>query len=421
MPSEHAVRVIRRSSEHLANLADELLDISRIESGALRLNHDKVRLGDFLDQIVDMFRLQAMSKGIEFRYERAARLPAYVNTDEKRLRQILINLLSNAIKYTEAGFASLRVLYRDPIAEFEIADSGFGVPTEDLDRIFEPFERGKLASRHALPGAGLGLTITKLLTQVMGGEISLRSHVGEGSVFRVRLLLSEAFQSIDHRPAPRRARGYFGPRVRILIADDNSAHLDLVQDVLRPLGFTLFAACDGASAVKLAEEVRPDVAMLDITMPGLNGWEAAAALRERYGRAIKIVMISANAHDHREGGGPHDAFLVKPLDIQQMLDRLQTLTGVDWIEDALAEEPAILPACGDLPKAAAAHFRELKQLGRIGYISGIEAKLREIESEDPAYAAAAAELRALVRSFQLKRYMETLDKRMEILSAPAES
>jgi signal transduction histidine kinase len=173
------VRVIRRSAEHLSNLIDGLLDISRIENGLLRLNRDKVQLVEFLDQLVDMFRLQAAAKGINFQYQRPPHLPLYVHTDQKRLRQILINLLSNAIKYTEVGHASLIVRYRSQVAEFEVSDTGIGIHQSDLERIFEPFERGRDPAVRALPGTGLGLTITKLLTQIMGGELLVRSVPGK--------------------------------------------------------------------------------------------------------------------------------------------------------------------------------------------------------------------------------------------------
>src|SRR5580658_4959094 len=228
-PRENAVRVIRRSAEHLSNLIDGLLDISRIENGLLRLNRDKVQLVEFLDQLVDMFRLQAAAKGINFHYQRPPHLPLYVHTDQKRLRQILINLLSNAIKYTEAGHASLIVRYRSQVAEFEVSDTGIGIHQSDLERIFEPFERGRDPAVRALPGTGLGLTITKLLTQIMGGELLVRSVPGEGSTLTCRLLLSEA----SHDPAvadqPRLVRGYTGARRTVLLADDDPAHLELIR------------------------------------------------------------------------------------------------------------------------------------------------------------------------------------------------
>ncbi|MBB6251894.1 hybrid sensor histidine kinase/response regulator [Nitrospirillum iridis] len=410
------VRVIRRSAEHLANLVDGLLDISKIESGLLRLTRDKVRLVEFLDQIVDMFRLQASAKGIQFHYDRPAYLPAFVHTDQKRLRQILINLLSNALKYTERGHARLRVRYRSQVAEFEVSDTGFGILADDMERIFEPFERGRTASAQAVPGTGLGLTITRLLTRIMGGEIAVTSTPGQGSVFTVRLLLSEAQSGPDDPPAAKTIHGYAGPRLRVLVADDDPDHLALIQNLLRPLDFLLFTARDGRECVALAQECRPDLALLDISMPHMTGWEAAAALRRLDLPRLKIMMVSANAHDYTPGraaaGGEegvpadHDAFLIKPVDMDVLLDRVGTLLGVEWLYAPAVPAPV---ATDTVPTAAHRHLEALWQLGRIGHVRGIEAKLREMEAEDGDTAAFAARLHALVRAFDLKRYMAVLE------------
>ncbi|MDE1145999.1 MAG: ATP-binding protein [Azospirillaceae bacterium] len=412
------VRVIRRSAEHLSNLVDGLLDISKIESGLLRLNRDKVRLVEFLDQIVDMFRLQAAAKGIRFHYERPAYLPAFVHTDQKRLRQILINLLSNALKYTSAGHATLRVRYRSQVAEFEVSDTGFGILPEDMERIFEPFERGHNASARAVPGTGLGLTITRLLTRIMGGEISVASTPGQGSTFTVRLLLSEAQSGPDDPPAARRIHGYAGPRQRVLVADDDADHLGLIQNLLRPLDFLLFTARDGRECVDLARECRPDLALLDISMPHMTGWAAAAALRQLDLPRLKIMMVSANAHDYTPGraaaGGEegvpadHDAFIIKPVDVDALLDRIGGLLGLEWVYEVPAT-PSLPAAPESVPDAALPHLDALWQLGRIGHVRGIEAKLRELEGEDATTAAFAAHLRTLVRAFDMKRYMAILE------------
>ena len=243
-PSDNAIRVIRRSAEHLADLIDGILDISKIENGILRLNRDKVPLAEFLDQIVDMFRLQAAAKGIEFVYQRPPNLPAFVHVDQKRLRQILINLLSNAIKYTERGSATLTVRYRSQVAEFEVADTGVGIPAHELERVFEPFERGQGANVRAIPGTGLGLTITKLLTQIMGGEINATSTEGHGTTFTVRLLLSEAAplpQQRTRRPpkACATSSATRALRRKVLLIDDDPSHIDIVQSLLGPLEFEL--------------------------------------------------------------------------------------------------------------------------------------------------------------------------------------
>ncbi|HXW71949.1 MAG TPA: ATP-binding protein [Methylocella sp.] len=405
-----AIRVIRRSAEHLSSLVDGLLDISRIESGTLRLSRDKVRLVEFLDQVVDMFQPQAQAKNLAFIYEKPDHLPAYVYTDVKRLRQILLNLLSNAIKYTEEGHAALRVRYRSQVADIEISDTGLGIHPDDLETIFEPFERGQMPKARALPGTGLGLTITKLLTHVMGGEIIVESTLGVGSKFRVRLMLPEAMHSVDDVRLKPEIRGYNGRPITILLADDDLNHIDFVGQVLRPLGFTLLTARDGPSAIQLASEVAPHLAMLDISMPGLNGWEVAACLRNDISPTSKIIMISANAQDCRSSDAAnhlHDAFCVKPLDVQQMLETIKSQLGIEWVFDD--EDDKLAAVWRDkIPAGIGSHLDELLQLGRIGYVRGIEAKLKEWEAAEADAAAFIAHLRTLVRQFELKQFMEIL-------------
>jgi signal transduction histidine kinase/CheY-like chemotaxis protein len=414
VPVENAARVIHRSTDHLCNLVDGLLDISRIENGLLRLNRSTVHLAEFLEQIVDMFRPQAAAKGISFQYVAPPNLPAFVHTDPKRLRQILINLLSNAIKFTESGQATLTVRYRNEVAEFEVSDTGIGIPPEDLERVFEPFERGAAPSVRAVPGTGLGLTITKLLTQIMGGEILVRSTPNVGTTFVVRLLLSQAPRQAADTVRLRRPRGYAGARRTVLLADDDPAHLDVVESLLKPLDFTVLRAANGRECLELARLHRPDLAMLDLSMPDINGWEVARTLRalpELQG--LRIVIASANAHEYSpgaDGNALHDAFVVKPLDLQVLLDTAGAQLGIEW----LYEPPAAAgldpqPAPETAPEHARRHLDDLYQLGRIGHVRGIEAKLREIEAQDAANAAFAARLRTLVSNFDLKRYMSVLE------------
>ena len=409
-PSDNAIRVIRRSAEHLADLIDGILDISKIENGILRLNRDKVQLPEFLDQIVDMFKLQAAAKGIDFIYSRPPNLPAVVHVDQKRLRQILINLLSNAIKYTERGNASLVVRYRSQVAEFEVSDTGVGIPSAELERVFEPFERGQGANVRAIPGTGLGLTITKLLTQIMGGEINATSQEGVGTRFTVRLLLSEA------APTPsaeneRAITGYAGMRRRLLLIDDDPAHLDIVQNLLRPFDFDIATAPDGERGLALAEAREPDLAMIDLSMPGISGWQVAAQLRQRFAR-VKVVIVSANAHEFSPGGqdAQHDAFLIKPIDMQRMLECLATQLDLQFIY--AASPPGAAHAGSDnttlLPAHSQHHVDDLYQLGLIGHVRGIQAKLRELEG-DPESKAFATRMRALIANFDLKRYMNVLE------------
>jgi signal transduction histidine kinase/DNA-binding NarL/FixJ family response regulator len=412
-PSEKAVRVIRRSAEHLSNLIDGLLDVSKIENGLLKLHRDTVQLPEFLDQLVDMFRLQAMAKGLDFYYQRPPELPLYVHTDQKRLRQILINLLSNAIKYTERGSVTLTIRYHSPSAEIEVADTGPGIAPADLGRIFEPFERGNSEGARAVPGTGLGLTITKLLTQIMGGEVQVQKSSAAGSTFVVRLMLGEVRHPM---PAPRPAQricDYLGARQKILLADDDPLHLELLQNLLRPLGFTVFIARDGKTCVQLAEQCQPDLAMIDLSLPDISGWAVAQQLRTLSGpERIKIMIVSANAHEYSPGAGAlHDSFITKPIELAPLLESLGALLNLTWIEEPERGAARTLEALSPRSSSDRArhHLDDLYRLGSIGHVRGIEAKLRELELEDPSHEAVAAHLRTLVSNFDLKRYMNVLE------------
>jgi signal transduction histidine kinase/DNA-binding NarL/FixJ family response regulator len=415
-PPPNAVKVIRRSAEHLASLIDGLLDISRIEGGVMKLNRNRLHFGEFLDQLEDMFRLQAASKGIDFHVERAPHLPVMVYTDEKRLRQILINLLSNAIKYTARGHAALTVRYRNQVAEFEVTDTGMGIAPHDMERVFQPFERGSGAEVRALPGTGLGLTITKLLTQVMGGEINAQSRLGEGTTFSVRVLLSEAMQDATAELS-RHIRGYTGPRRRLLVIDDDPAHVEFMLALLRPLGFEVLAVNTGGAALEAARRFEPDLIMVDLSLPDTTGWEVARGLRaEATLQTVRMLVISANAHEYAPGNEEalHDGFIMKPVDVSLLTSVLQSQLHLEWIygSDPAAVE-AGLQITPELQSRIGKHLEDLWQLGLIGHVRGIQARLREFEASEPLAQPLAKALRAMVERFDMKRYMTTIKELRE--------
>jgi signal transduction histidine kinase len=271
---KNAINVIRRSAEHMSGLVDGLLDISKIESGQLYLLHEELHFREIMEQLADMFRLQANTKGLDFHFEVLGPMPQAVYGDGRRLRQIVINLLSNAVKYTQRGRVTLRIRYRSSMfAEIEVSDTGFGVRPEDQVRIFEPFERGQQANGAAVPGTGLGLTITKMLVQVMGGEISMTSEPGEGSVFKVGLFLSEVIYPSASPKSDTNIIAYRGHRRSIVVADDDRTHCAILAEVLGPLGFGVIVVDSGASCVDTVREHKPDLVLLDVSMPEMSGWK----------------------------------------------------------------------------------------------------------------------------------------------------
>ena len=404
------IRVVRRSAEHLSGLIDGILDISKIEAGRIHLSRDEVSLPDFLDQLVGMFRLQAAAKHIDFVFERPEYLPETVYADEKRLRQILINLLSNAIKFTQTGGVRFVIAYRSPVAEFEISDTGPGIRPEDLDRIFAPFERGALGDSQPNTGTGLGLTISRLLAGVMGGNITVKSAVGKGSSFRMKMILSEVINPRRIAPIQAPIFGYHGPRRTILVTDDDPSHREIMREVLSPLGFILLSAPDGPSCLELARHCLPDLFLLDVSMPGLDGWKVAEMLREQGHRRAKILMVSASALEAHAGPLArtfHDDYVMKPIEIPDLLGRIGYLLGLEWRHDSeKAKAPAWPPAAE--PEPPTEYIEELVALGRLGHVRALQLKLDQIASSDPRQAAFATRMRAIVDRFDLNQFMSAL-------------
>ncbi len=403
------IGIIRRSGEHLAGLIEGLLDISKIEAGRIELYRDEVRLLEFLRQLVNMFRLQAEAKGIGFSFVHPERLPEVVYTDERRLRQILINLLSNAIKFTKTGEVQLRLRWRSEIAEFEVVDTGVGIDEADLTRIFEPFERVEDGRTPVTPGIGLGLTITRLLTQIMGGELTVTSQPNQGSRFQVRFMLSEAVQPLRPAPLESRVLGYKGERLTVLVADDDPVHRGLLEDLLSPLGFIVFTAADGADCLTVAEQCQPDLLLVDISMPVLSGWEVAARLRGKGFDRLVIIVISANPGELRRpprAERSHDDVLAKPVSIPELLNKISFLLQLDWLADGA--EPPPEPRTNVTNTLNPAQTEELRQLGSIGYIRGIHARLDALEHDAPLGRPYIAQLRRLISDFQLDAFMDVL-------------
>jgi signal transduction histidine kinase/CheY-like chemotaxis protein len=411
-PQLESVRVMRRSAEHLGNLVDGLLDISRMESGLFRFIPTPVALQEFLDDIVDMMRPQAAVKNLAFSYKCAAHLPRSVMADAKRLRQILLNLLSNAVKYTQSGSVTLNVRYASEVATFEVIDSGIGIPEDDLERIFEPFERGRMQAMQSIAGTGLGLTIARLLASLMGGELTVESAVGKGSTFRVRMRLPRATERSEPPLEELRVRGYQGRRRSVLVADDDPAHVQLICDLLQPLGFDLSTAVDGPSCVEIAERIRPDLLLLDISMPGLSGWAVAQALRKTLEKTVKIVIVSANVHEVRTTNRTetsHDAFLVKPIDIHQLFHRMEDLLDLEWTYELPLPVRKAMDSSGLDHIAHSVHIDSIMALCRIGHASGVAARLDELERHHPETAAAAGSIRSLLREFRLREIIDYLE------------
>ncbi|MFC0282214.1 ATP-binding protein [Camelimonas abortus] len=438
--SQAAVRAIRSSSEHLAGLIEGLLDISKIEAGKLTLNVDLVDINAFLDQIRRIFTASAAEKGIRFAVVTETPLPQLARTDEKRLRQILINLCSNAVAYTSEGSVTLSVRYRNEVARFEVADTGPGIPLAEQAKIWDPFHRG-VAARARHPGSGLGLTITRLLVDVMGGEITLDSAPGRGSRFVVRLMLpAEASAARDETTVAAAAVQPGAPAegapVEVLAVDDDPAQLALMRSHLEPLGFRVLTAGSAEEGLALLAGAQPRLFLLDIDLPGMDGFEMARRLRGLGYAGAPVLFITGHAREadpDREGDGhAPEGFLVKPFRLDDLTARIARLLSPE--ETGERHDAHATPAPAPGPEAAgqdrtgarrgagrggAASVRELLRLAEEGRATA----LRRALAHPPAWLDRASldRIHAALDVFDLPAIARLLRERRHESAGPDRS
>ncbi|MDO9073471.1 MAG: ATP-binding protein [Rubrivivax sp.] len=419
---KQAVGVIRRGGEHLLGLIEGTLDIARIEGGKLTLDPKPMRLRQALQQIVQLFELQACAKGLHFEHDINA-APEFVRADERRLTQILINVLGNAVKFTQAGRVAFRCAHVREMAVFEIEDTGPGIAAADLERIFEPFSRGAHAAGSTAGGTGLGLTIAKMLTDLMGGEMTVNTTPGRGTVFRVRLFLPALHGvPVPHAPPPR--GGYAGPRRRLLVVDNEEVDRTLLARRLQALGFDVLEAGSGHAALALLQEARAlglaatadgadaaapprlDAILMDLAMPGIDGWETIRSLRAQALSAAPVAIVSANAFDkaldNDVGITPAD-FITKPVRLDELLDWLGSRLALQWHASSVPVTPAAARPAADGPQPTYAQLQALQDMVRLGYPRGVQRLLAQIEAERPECAPWLAPLCALAQSFEFHR------------------
>jgi signal transduction histidine kinase/CheY-like chemotaxis protein len=345
------LEIVNRSGEHLLQLIDGVLDLAKIEAGRTVLENVPFDVSGLVAGMVEMMRVQAAAKNVELLLHRSSSVPAFVQSDAAKLRQVLINLLSNAVKFTEHGRVTLRVDAKPIDAKrtlliFEVQDSGIGIAPEDRQRIFTPFVRvGEHATQN---GTGLGLSIARQFVQMMGGTISVQSIPGEGSLFSVELPVKLAQESavaaanVDSRQVVALVPGE--PQYRILIIEDKRENWQLLQRLIEHAGFQVRVAEDGATGVEMFRTWRPHLIWMDLRLPVMGGLEAARKIRTLDGgREVKIVALTASAfvqqRDEVLAAGLDD-FLGKPYRRQEIFDCMERHLGARYsYQDALRKFP----------------------------------------------------------------------------------
>lgn len=337
----NCLNTIHGSGEHLLMLIVDILDLSQIEAGKTDLRPSPVDPRTLAAMLDDIIRIKAAEKQLTFLTDCGEELPRALMVDEKRLRQVLLNLLSNAVKFTKSGIVSLnmKLVTLDQVGKqarirFEVQDTGVGIRSEDQQRVFEPFEQAG-DSRSRAAGTGLGLAISRQLVRLMGGELQLKSEVGAGSLFWFELDLPLAERADPGEAAVLNVSGYAGPRQRVLVVDDVAANREMMTELLGALGFETEDAIHGQDALDKVALTPPDLVLMDLAMPVMDGLEATRRIRAtELGKTLPIIALSANAsHTHRDQAMEAGAtlFMSKPFDNAVLLNNLGRCLSLTWV------------------------------------------------------------------------------------------
>lgn len=389
--------VINRSGEHLFVVINDVLEMTRIESGLLTLNLEDINLEVFLKTIYEMLRPKAEEKQLQFTFEFDPEPCLYIQSDQTKLRQVLINLLGNAIKFTSQGTVSLRVSVASHLGEktsldgdashpepssdhatpsspihllFEVADTGPGITPDELEVLFDPFVQTE-AGRRSQEGTGLGLPITQRFVQFMGGNITVQSTVGVGSVFTVKIPVALAYPLEDDQTVQPKGR-VIGlapgqPNYRILVVDDQTLNRKLLVKLFTTIGFEVQEAAQGEEAIAIYQSWQPQLIWMDVRMPGMDGYEATRRIRQlqvnheavnlsgyRSGVtaapqpivAPKIIALTANAFEADRSAAlaaGYDDFVCKPIQEASLLEKMSEHLGVRYLYQGSESLPSYTP------------------------------------------------------------------------------
>lgn len=357
---EH-LEIIIRSGEHLLNLINSILQMSKIEVGRVTLTKNTFDFYYLLNTLEEMLKLQAAKKGLQLIFDLAPDLPRYVQTDESKLRQVLINLLGNALKFTSEGGVTLRIKQKEKakkieenpplptcLLQFEIEDTGPGIAPEEIDKLFQPFMQTQ-TGRKSLEGTGLGLPISRQFVQLMGGEITVSSQVEKGTIFKfyIHLELVET-PEIQAAETLRRVIGLEAGQAeyRILVVEDRLESRILLVKLLTSLGFSVRAAENGEQGIDLWSNWEPHLILMDMRMPVMDGYEATKRIKAHLkGQATVIIALTASAFDEERSlvlSTGCDDFVAKPFREQVILEKIAKYLGVSYVyeEQSTSASPA---------------------------------------------------------------------------------
>jgi signal transduction histidine kinase/DNA-binding NarL/FixJ family response regulator len=458
------IEIINQCGSHLLTLINDILDLSKIEAQKMELNPTNFHFPNFLQEVAEICQIKAEQKGIEFVYQEGDRLPSGVQTDEKRLRQVLMNLLSNAIKFTEIGRVTFTVksietweddrakftgddadkltradlLSKNSILQstpfdvsesqssmslsesltdnnikqyhrlrFQVEDSGIGISTEHLEKIFSPFEQVGNANKQA-EGTGLGLAISQRIVELMDSKLNVQSQLGKGSVFWFDVELPVAKEWSVKLPISQQGNiiGFKGQKKKILIVDDRLENRSAIADLLSPLGFTIREATNGVEGLEKAIKWQPDLIITDLSMPVMNGYEMLAKLRQE-AELSDVVAIASSAsvfENDRQNSliAGADEFLPKPMQIDTLLELLQRHLKLEWLYEE-SKAIKVEKSSSEILPPPIDKLNILLDLSRKGLINNLLQEIEAIENIDPQFMPFADRVRQLAKEFQIKQ------------------
>jgi signal transduction histidine kinase/CheY-like chemotaxis protein len=405
--SKESVGVVVKSGEHLLGLINDVLSITKIEAGKLLLDESTFDPTTTVEAVEKMIRVRARSRRLSLQVDAPAGAPPFVRGDEGKVRQILLNLLGNAVKFTSEGGVAMRGSWADGRAIFEVQDTGAGISDEELGRLFEPFTQSK-AGRRTKDGTGLGLFISRSYARLMGGDISVRSTVGEGTTFRVEIALPAA-EATPSRVEARRVVGLapgMGP-FRVLVVDDSADNRAVLARLLTKIGgFEVREAASGAEAIRTFIEHRPDVTWMDLRMDDVDGIAATAAIRERevaegWPRTV-ILALSASAFDQDRQwllAAGCDDFIAKPYREATIFDALARHLGVTFLVEGEAAPAVAAVTQGRFARLPDELRAALRAAAHGGDLRSAREAVRRVAALDDELATG---LREMVEAFRLE-------------------
>ncbi len=428
-PQMKGLGVIHQCGSHLLTLINDILDLSKLEVQKMDLYPQDFHLANFLSSTVDICRIKAEQKSVEFHYQPGANLPTAVHADDKRLRQVLLNLLSNAVKFTDYGTVTFRIepVQTSEVLEtsevsgktsevsgevsscrirFQIKDTGIGIAPDKLATIFLPFEQAGKRDRNS-EGTGLGLAISQQIIEKMGSKIRVESVPGQGSSFWFEVdLLPASDWTVQNVNSNQKVIGYQGERRKILVIDDREENRLVVINMLEPLGFKLAEAQDGQMGLALALQIRPDLIITDVAMAGMGGLEMTRRLRQLPNFTTTPIIASPATLSQVDMQDSIDAgcssFFPKPIEFTGLLAELQRHLELQWIYET---QPEATHSAGNhvdqvaLVVPPAAELAALYAATQGGYMVDIQQEANRLKQLAPEYIAFANRVLELSQQF----------------------